>query len=293
MQNFLSGNKDSLSKKASYLRFSAKTLVENLKLGSFKSLYKGQGVEFSGVREYLRGDDVRAIDWNVTARMGRPYVKVFDEEHELQIFLVVDRSASMFCGVNGIVKYETVAEIAALLALVAETSASPIGAVFFDGEIHFSCKPASGKERTMLLLSKLDKVEKIKEGSVLANAIQGATKLLKNRSLVFVISDFRSACWEEPFKLLAQKNDVVALRVTDTFDFELPDMGSVPFVDSETGISCVLPTSTEGLKSAWKEDFKYRTQKWKDFCIRHGASPLSISTEEDVVRVLSSFFLGN
>ena len=80
---------------------------------------------------------------------------------------------------------------------------------------------------------------------------------------------------------------------TDDFDFELPDMGSVPFVDSETGISCVLPTSTEGLKSAWKEDFKYRTQKWKDFCIRHGASPLSISTEEDVVRVLSSFFLGN
>lgn len=293
MQNFLSGNKDSLSKKASYLRFSAKTLVENLKLGSFRSLYKGQGVEFSGVREYLRGDDVRAIDWNVTARMGRPYVKVFDEEHELQIFLVVDRSASMFCGVNGIVKYETVAETAALLALVAESSASPIGAVFFDGEIHFSCKPASGKERTMLLLSKLDKVEKIKEGSVLANAIQGATKLLKNRSLVFVISDFRSAGWEEPFKLLAQKNDVVALRVTDTFDFELPDMGSVPFVDSETGISCVLPTSTEGLKSAWKEDFKYRTQKWKDFCIRHGASPLSISTEEDVVRVLSSFFLGN
>ena len=163
MQNFLSGNKDSLSKKASYLRFSAKTLVENLKLGSFRSLYKGQGVEFSGVREYLRGDDVRAIDWNVTARMGRPYVKVFDEEHELQIFLVVDRSASMFCGVNGIVKYETVAETAALLALVAEASASPIGAVFFDGEIHFSCKPASGKERTMLLLSKLDKVEKIKD----------------------------------------------------------------------------------------------------------------------------------
>lgn len=293
MQNFLSGNKDSLSKKATYLRFSAKTLVENLKLGSFRSLYKGQGVEFSGVREYLRGDDVRAIDWNVTARMGRSYVKVFDEEHELQIFLVVDRSASMFCGVNGIVKYETVAEIAALLTLVAESSASPIGAVFFDGEIHFSCKPASGKERTMLLLSKLDKVEKIKEGSVLANAIQGATKLLKNRSLVFVISDFRSTGWEEPFKLLAQKNDVVALRVTDSFDFELPDMGSVPFVDGETGFSCVLPTSAEGLKSAWKEDFKYRTQKWKDFCIRHGASPLTISTEEDIVRVLSSFFLGN
>ena len=142
----------------------------------------------------------------------------------------------------------------------------------------------------MLLLSKLDRVEKIKEGSVLSNAIKGATKLLKNRSLVFVISDFRSAGWEEPFKLLAQKNDVVALRVTDTFDYELPDMGSVPFVDSETGVSCVLPTSSERLRAAWKEEFKYRTQKWKDFCVRHGASPLSISTEEDVVRVLSTFF---
>lgn len=290
MYNFLTGNKDSLSKKASYLRIASRSLAESLKTGSFSSLYKGQGIEFSGVREYLRGDDVRSIDWNVTARMSKPYVKMFDEEHELQVFLIVDRSASMFSGSRGRLKYSTAAEVSALITLACEYNASPVGAVFFDGGISLTLKPEAGKDRTMLLLSHLDKVENVKPGSVLGNAIQGAAKVLKKRTLVFIISDFRTQHWQDSFKLLAQKNDVVAVRVTDNSDWLLENMGSIPFTDRETGVRMVLPTSSASFKTAWREDFRQRTEKWSDFCLRHGVSPVSISTSDDTLRVLSSFF---
>lgn len=290
MNNFLTESKDSLLKKASYLRLASRSIVENLKSGSFKSLYKGQGVDFCGVREYLSGDDVRAIDWNVTARLGKPYIKVFEEDHELQIFLIVDRSLSMFSGKNPL-KYKCAAEIAAILTLVAETSCSPVGAVFFDGKIHFSCKCSSGKDQTMLILSKLDKVDNIQNGSALDSAIKGAVKLLKNRSLVFIISDFKTDGWQDSFKILSQKNDVIPIRITDSFDVELPQIGSVPFIDSESHVKQIFPTDNKNFRTEWKESYKKRTEKWKDFCIRHGATPLSIAADEDAVRVLSNFFI--
>ena len=185
MEHLLSGSKDSLFQKATYLRIAARKLADSMKSGGFRSLYRGQGIEFAGVREYLRGDDVRSIDWNVTARMGKPFVKMFDEEHELEIFLIVDRSASMFTGSKGKVKYETAAEVSALLALAGEINECPVGAVFFDGKIHFSCVPEAGRERTMHILSKLDEFNGAVKGSVLGNAITGAVKMLNHHSLLF------------------------------------------------------------------------------------------------------------
>lgn len=290
MQHLLAGSRDSLSQKATYLRIAAGRLSDSMKSGGFRSLYRGQGIEFAGVREYLRGDDVRAIDWNVTARMGKPFVKMFEEEHELQIFLIVDRSASMFTGSKGRVKYETAAEVAALLSLAGELNESPVGAVFFDGKIHFSCAPEAGREQTMLLLSRLDEVEDPQRGSCLGNAITGAVKMLKHHSLVFIISDFRSTGWEESFKLLAQKNDVAAVRIADSTDWELPDVGSFPFTDNETNVRMVLPTVSQTFKSAWRDENRRRTARLENFCSRHGAGFVSISTEEDVVRMLSNFF---
>jgi uncharacterized protein (DUF58 family) len=155
MSNFME-NKDSLAKKASYLRIAAAELAEGMKEGNFRSLYRGQGIEFSGVRDYIRGDDIRAIDWNVTARMGRPYIKVFEEERELQIFLIVDTSLSMQLGSGKRTKFNSVAESIALLSMAAEMNSCPLGAVFFDGEIQFSCAPEHGRERTMVILKQLE-----------------------------------------------------------------------------------------------------------------------------------------
>jgi uncharacterized protein (DUF58 family) len=291
MEHFLAVNRESLSKQASMLRIASVKLADSFRTGAFRSLYRGQGIEFSGVREYLRGDDVRAIDWNVTARMGKPFVKLFEEEHELQIFLVVDRSFSMFTGYGKKSRYETAAEAAALITIAAEVNASSVGAVIFDGEICFSCPPESGRRRTMLLLTRLDETDRcLYAGSVLGSALTGAGKLLKKRSLVFVLSDFRSTSWIEPLASLAQKHDVVAVRITDSMDKELAETGTVPFVDIETKTCLVLPTSSPSFRDAWQTDNRQHMVRWQEDCRKHGVLPLSVATDDDPVRVLSNFF---
>lgn len=292
MKHLLAVNRETLAKQAASFRLSAGILADSFKAGAFRSLQRGQGIETNGVREYLRGDDVRAIDWNVTARMGKPFVKIFEEDRELQIFLIVDRSLSMFTGTGGKTRYSTAAEAAALITMAAELNASSIGAVFFDGAIQFSCAPKMGRSRTMLLLTHLDEVaENGITGSVLSNALAGAGKLLKKRSLVFVFSDFRTTEWLTPLAVLAQKNDVLAVRIADISDNELLEMGTVPFVDSETGTRLVLPSSSTSFRNAWRQSNRQHLLRWQESCIRHGAVPLVISTDDVPVRVLSNFFL--
>ena len=284
---------DSLVKKASFLRIQARSVAESMKTGNFRSLYRGQGIEFSGVRDYIRGDDIRSIDWNVTARMGRPYVKIFEEERELQILIILDTSASMLldCGSRLPNKYTAGANIAALIALASEMNGCSVGAVLFDGRIHFSCKPQTGKEQTMLILTRLDKLPENKTtGSVLANALIGADKILRKRSLVFVLSDFRSVNWENPLIQLAQKNDVVAFRITDEFDRALPSVGSVVFKDVESDLRMVLPTSSSKLKEEWKNRNESMQWRWQETCLKHGIMPYLMNVSDDPLQVLSAVF---
>lgn len=291
MQHILSASEDSLVKKASYLRIAAMGLAEGMKSGNFRSLYRGQGIEFSGVRDYNRGDDVRSIDWNVTARMGRPFVKIFEEERELQIFVILDSSMSMQVGCGKRTKYSLGAETAALISIAAEMNNCPLGAVFFDGEIHFSCSPQFGRERTMLVLTHLDKVPENKvPGSVLANALQGAGKLLKKRSLVFVISDFRTVDWEHSMISLAQKHDVIAIRLQDIMDEQLPSLGAVPFTDCESGTTMVLPSNSESFKRQWKQQNDASVRKFTETCAKHGIISSILKTSEDPLQLLTGIF---
>lgn len=290
MQNFLKGNTDSLSDKASTLRLRSAEIADCLKSGSYRSHYRGHGMEFLGVREYLSGDDVRTIDWNVTAKMGKPYVKMFEEDHQLELFLIVDRSFSMFTGSLGKVKYEKAAETAALLTIAAEMNDSPVGAVFFDGKIHFTVKQRSGRFQSMLLLSRLDEASPKNNGSALKNALTGAVQMLKNHAMIFVISDFRVSGWEEPFKKLAWKHDVTLIKITDPSELELPEIGTVPFCDAETGERLMLPTSYSPLKSMWRDEYRKRGEALKKLAFSQGAGYVSISTEEDAVRILSRYF---
>lgn len=284
-------NSNRLVQKASLLKLSAKTLADNLRLGGFKSLYRGQGIDFYGVREYNAGDNVRSIDWNVTARMGHPFVKLYEEDRELQVFFVLDRSLSMFSGTNKKTRIQVASEAAALLVLACLQNNSSIGAVFFDGKIRFSTKAKTGRDQAMMILSRLDEAEeKIEKGSVLGSALKGAHKLLKKRSLVFVISDFRSSLWQENLARLAEKNDVVAMRITDSLDSELPEIGTAFFSDIESGITRKFPTSLKAFKNAWFEDNRRRLDNWKEFCLRHGASPVILSTADDPAFVLNKFF---
>lgn len=282
---------ETLIKKAAYLKIVAQDLADGMKSGNFRSLYRGQGIEFSGVRDYIRGDDIRTIDWNVTARMGRPYIKVFEEERELQIFIVLDSSLSMRLENGKRSKYATAAEAAALITIAAEINECPVGAVFFDGAIHFSCKPRLEKEQTMMILTHLDNLpEQQVKGSVLGNALTGAGKLLKKRSLVFVLSDFRSSNWEKPIIALAQKNDVVAIRLHDNADDELLTMGTVLFEDVESGIKMDLPSASENFKKEWRNFNELHTTRWKDFCVKHGILPVIQDVKNDPLQTLNSIF---
>lgn len=291
MQKKIVSDQNSLIKKAAYLRIKVADLADGMKSGNFRSLYRGQGVDFSGVREYTRGDDIRSIDWNVTARMGHPFIKIFEEERELQIFIVLDTSLSMNLKNDERTKYEVASETAALITMAAEINSCPVGAVFFDGAIHFSCKPKQAKEQTMMILTHLDKpTEHQVKGSVLGNALTGAGKLLRKRSLVFVISDFKAGNWEKSMISLAQKNDVIAIYMQDSTDDQLPSVGTATFTDVESNLKMELPSSSESFKKEWRNYNQQQLNRWKDFCIKHGVYSVILNTKNDPLQVLNSVF---
>ena len=286
-------NNESLIKKALYLRMLAADIADGMKAGNFRSLYRGQGIEFAGVRDYIRGDDIRSIDWNVTARMGRPYIKIFEEERELQIFLIVDSSGSMQLEHSSErrTRYAAAAETAALVAIAAEINNCPTGAVFFDGAIHFSCEPSLGKENTMQILNHLDKLPSSPAtGSALPNAITAAAKVLRKRTLVFILSDFRCGNWEKPLISLAQKNDVIAINLHDASDEELPSLGTVKFKDVESGIKMNLPSSSAAFKKEWRNFNEMNQSRWQDFSIKHGVMPVILDTKNEPIQVLNQIF---
>ena len=290
-------NTDHLAKKSKLLRLNAQNLAEGMKLGNFRSLFRGQGIEFSGVRDYVRGDDVRSIDWNVTARMARPFVKVFEEERELQIFLVVDASLSMKTGSRNRSKLESACEAASLITLASEINASPVGMVLFHGVNSFSCIPRTGREQIMHILDRLDKADnrenKTQEkGSALGQAISVASRMLNKRSLVFILSDFLVSpeLYQKQLGILAQKNDVIAIRLTGDFDKSLPKFGTVPFMDVETGQTMRLPTGSQRFEKEWTTDYQRREKIWHDFCIKHNIRPVLMKSSEDEFHVLQTLF---
>ncbi len=290
MAENLISDRESLIKRAAILRITASSLASAMQSGAFRSLYRGRGIEFAGVREYLRGDDVRAIDWNVTARFSKPFVKMFNEERELQIFLILDRSLSMQEGAKNKSRLESATEIAALLTLAAERNSSPVGAALFSGDIEFAVQPKSSANQTLLLLSRLDEPPKKSKGTALSASINGSGKLLKKRSLVFILSDFRAGGWEDAFARLASRHDVVAVRITDSVDSSLPEIGTVVMRDPESGTRRLFPTMSKTFRGQWREDAAMRAKRWNDAVLRRGGIPLSVSTSEDPLSALLAFF---
>lgn len=284
-------NRSHLEKKARLLQISSSVLAHGMKSGSFKSLYRGHGIDFSGVREYLFGDDVRSIDWNVTARMGRPFVKLYDEEKELDVLLLVDTSQSMTQGVSGQSRLTVALDCAALIAMASFHNKSPVGAVLFDGSIYFTSAPKQGKEHLLFLLSALQKENTQKtQGTALENAIKGADKLLKKHTLIMIFSDFRSSNWTHAFSRLCQKHDVVAVRIKDCADEKLPAIGSIRFCDPETARKMTLPTSSAKFQRQWNDAHFHHFELWKHECIRHGGIPLIVNTSDDPLGALTTFF---
>jgi uncharacterized protein (DUF58 family) len=269
----------------------ARGLAEDLLSGDFRSVFKGQGIEFDEVRRYEPGDDVRSIDWNVSARFGTPYIKMYREEREMTVCLVLDASASMFAAAN-MRRWDQAVLAAALVAFSAERAGQRIGAVCFDREITRVFKPRRGRSHIMSIISGLLGAGDGGKGSNLGLALEGTGRLLKRRSLVVILSDFLSINWEQELGHLCARHDVIAIGITDPLDAEIPNLGLLTMGDPETGAVLHAPTGFSSFRSAWAEWHEERTTLWKALCRRCGAAYVELSTAGDAPTVLTRFFGG-
>ncbi|HTR19620.1 MAG TPA: DUF58 domain-containing protein [Gemmatimonadales bacterium] len=224
-----------------------RALVNTLFTGGYRSVFRGQGIEFAEVRAYQQGDDFRAIDWNVSARFGHPYVKSYAEERELTLLLVVDQSGSQYFG-RPATKAGLAVEVGAVLALAAARHNDRVGAVLFADQVEHVVRPAKGRAHALRVIRDLIAFAPVGRGTNLAEGLRYAAKLLRHRAIAVVLSDFRAEGWEEPLARLAAHNDVVAVTIDDPREIALPDAGWIDFTDAETGRRVLLDTTHPGTR---------------------------------------------
>ena len=217
-------------------------LVNTLFTGEYRSVFRGQGIEFAEVRAYQHGDEFRAIDWNVSARMGHPFVKTYMEEREITLLLLVDQSGSLHFG-RPYTKAGLAVEVAAVLALAAARHNDRVGALMFTDRVEHVVRPAKGRPHALRVIRDLVAFAPRGRGTNLAEAMRYAARLLRHRAIVVVLSDFRSEGWEDPLAQLAARNEVVAITVDDPREYDLPDAGWVELEDQETGQRVLVDTS--------------------------------------------------
>ena len=272
------------------LELRTRGLVNSLFTGEYRSVFKGQGMEFSEVREYQPGDEVRSIDWNVTARMGKPYVKRYIEERELTVMLAVDLSGSERFGTRARFKSELASELAAVLAMSAIRNNDRVGAVLFTDRIEHVVPPRKGRRHALRLMRDLLVFEPEGKGTDLAGALEYTGKMLSHKSIVFVVSDFQSAELEQPLKLLAQRHDVVAVTVDDPSEQELPDIGLARFVDPETGQVLDVDTSNVRVRTQFATAVATELASRRHLLRRLAIDEIPIRTDGGVVDPLIKFF---
>ena len=272
-------------------------LAEEMLAGNFKSIFKGQGMEFDEARHYEPGDDIRSIDWNASARFGNPFVKMYREERELTILILLDVSPSMHrtqIAHMGLSPYEQALMSAAMITFSAEHTGQQVGSLFFDRDVEKVFTPRKGRKSLMALVMAALQYQnnaarrKSSYGSDIASALTGAQRLLKKRSLVVLISDFYSTNWEQEMVNICRKHDVIALRISSPKN--LPYPGLITLEDPETGIKIEAPAGLDSFKESWAEWHEQRSTHWESLCKKCGASYLELTTEDDAPSSLIKFF---
>ncbi|MDE3152026.1 MAG: DUF58 domain-containing protein [Gemmatimonadota bacterium] len=265
-------------------------LVNALFAGEYRSVFKGQGMEFSEVREYQAGDEVRNIDWNVTARMRRPYVKRYIEERELTVVLAVDFSGSEWFGTRRRFKSEVAAELAAVLAMSAIRNNDRVGALFFSDRVEHVVPPRKGRRHAMRVLRDLLVFRPAGRGTDLAGALEYLNKMLAHRAIIFVVSDFIGAEIERPLKRLAQRHDVIAVTVEDPAETALPDVGLARLIDPETGAALDVDTSNPALRDAYDERVTAERDARRHLLRRLAIDEVAVRTDAPIIEPLLRFF---
>jgi uncharacterized protein (DUF58 family) len=277
-------------KKIRRIEIHTSRIVDELLAGQWNSAFKGRGIEFEEVRPYQIGDDVRAIDWNVTARMGRPFIKLFREEREMAVMLLVDQSASQSLGTHWQTKRELVTELSATLAFSAIKGNDKVGLTLFTDEIEKFVPPRKGTRHVLRIIRELLFCEPIGHGTSLQTALQHLNRTASRRTVVFLVSDFQDTGYERALKIASSKHDIIPLVVADQREFTMPKVGLIRLRDAETGKMVVLDTFSRANRRAY-EDFARRQAAERDAFFRTlRLEPIHIYTGEDFVEPLRKFF---
>lgn len=280
-----------LLKKVRKIEIKSRGLSQNIFAGEYHSAFKGRGMMFSEVREYQYGDDIRDIDWNVTARHNRPYVKVFEEERELTVMLLVDVSGSRDFGAVGVEKRDMIAEIAATLAFSATQNNDKIGAVFFSDKVEKFIPPKKGKKHILLIIRELLDFNPESRGTDIDHALRYFTDAMRKRSTMFLISDFIDQVdYRQALSLARNKHDVMAIQVYDKRDSQLPPVGLMRVHDLETGATRWVDTSSAKVRQAYNRWWYDRQQAMADTLRASRVNFVSVATDEDYVKALMGLF---
>jgi len=278
-------------KKVRELEIKSKKLTTDLFTGEYHSAFKGKGMSFKEVREYAAGDDTRFIDWNVSARLGHPYSKVFEEERELTVMLLVDISASSLFGTVHARKRDMITEIGAVLSFSAVNNADKIGAIFYSDKVEAYIPPKKGKQHALYIVRQLLSKEPTGKGTEVSKALRYFNNVTRQKSIAFILSDFLDANYEDALRISGKKHDVIGIKIYDKMDMELPKAGLLQVQDAETGATKWIDSSNAFVRQSYQEEFFRITQYSSQVFKKAGSDLLHVRTGDDYVRVLQRFFL--
>lgn len=277
-------------KKVKKIEIKTKRLSDHIFSGEYHTSFKGRGMTFSEVRQYQFGDDVRAIDWNVTARYNEPYIKVFEEERELTLMLMVDVSGSENFGSTDTFKNEIVTEIAATLAFSATQNNDKIGLILFSDQIELFIPPKKGKTHVLRIIRELLDFKPKSQQTNVSLALEYLTKVLKKKAIVFVLSDYITPDFESTLRISAKKHDITGIRVFDKRERLIPNVGLISVLDAETKEETLLDTSSKTVRDEYKAYFDKKEQKFFKVFQKCGAGTINIEVNDSYVKKLLGYF---
>lgn len=278
-------------KKVRELEIKSKKITTHLFTGEYHSAFKGKGMSFREVKEYSAGDDVRFIDWNVSARFSTPFSKVFEEERELTLMLLVDISTSNLFGTVGKRKKDLITEMAAVIAFSAVSNNDKVGVIFFSNKMEKYIPPKKGRPHALYIVRELLSIEPVSNGTDLDEAIRYFNNTTRQKSIAFILSDFLATGYDNDLKVIGKKHDVIGLKVYDKMDMQLPQAGLLQVKDSETGKTKWLDTDDTMVRHNYQQHFFEQTDISKKYFRKAGADLLHVRTDEDYVKILQKFFL--
>ncbi len=277
-------------KKVRKLEIKTKGLTKHIFSGEYHSAFKGRGMAFSEVRDYQYGDDVRNIDWNVTARTGGTHVKIFEEERELTVMLLIDVSASSYFGTSTRFKSEMMTELAAVIAFSAITNHDKVGAILFSDRIEKYLPPKKGKQNILRIIRELIHIQPKNQGTNLAEALVYLNNIEKKRSIAFVLSDFKAPDYEQALAIAAKKHDIIGIHIFDEREKSIPDVGLMQMKDAESGVMRLVDTSEIKVRQAWAIYFKNQIALFQSIFNRAKCDTLSIDSQDDYIKAMQLFF---